>query len=63
MSNKNSSNNYATSVPFILFIVFLVLKLCKVISWSWLWVCSPLWIGAIIGVVAFIILFIIALKD
>ena len=61
MSDK-SSGNYATSVPFILFIVFLVLKLCKVISWSWLWVCSPLWIGAIIGVVAFIILFIIALK-
>lgn len=62
MSEK-SSGNYATSVPFILFIVFLVLKLCKVISWSWLWVCSPLWIGAIIGVVAFIILFIIALKN
>ena len=62
MSEK-SSGNYAASVPFILFIVFLVLKLCKVISWSWLWVCSPLWIGAIIGVVAFIILFIIALKE
>ena len=61
MSEK-SSGNYTTSVPFILFIVFLVLKLCKVISWSWLWVCSPLWIGAIIGVVALIILFIIALK-
>ena len=61
--SKKSSGNYATSVPFILFIVFLVLKLCKVISWSWLWVCSPLWIGAIIGVVAFIILFIIALKN
>ena len=61
--SKKSSGNYATSVPFILFIVFLVLKLCKVISWSWLWVCSPLWIGAIIGVVAFIILIIIALKE
>ena len=63
MIENKSSGNYATSVPFILFIVFLVLKLCKVISWSWLWVCSPLWIGAIIGVVAFIILFIIALKE
>ena len=62
MSDKNSSGNYATSVPFILFIVFLVLKLCKVISWSWLWIFSPLWIGAIIGVVALIILIIIALK-
>ena len=62
MSEK-SSGNYATSVPFILFIVFLVLKLCKVISWSWVWVCSPLWIGAIIGVVALIILCIIALNE
>ena len=26
-----------------LFIVFLILKLCKVINWSWWWVTSPLW--------------------
>ena len=26
-----------------LFIVFLVLKLCHVIDWSWLWVTAPLW--------------------
>ena len=28
---------------FILFIVFLVLKLCKVVAWSWWLVTSPLW--------------------
>ena len=28
----------------ILFIVFLVLKLCNVITWSWWWVTAPLWI-------------------
>jgi hypothetical protein len=28
----------------ILFIVFLVLKLCGVITWSWWWVTAPLWI-------------------
>lgn len=38
----------------VLFIVFLVLKLCKVIEWSWWWVFSPLWIVA-----AFIVLIII----
>lgn len=27
-----------------LFLVFLVLKLCGVIGWSWWWVTSPLWI-------------------
>lgn len=29
----------------LLTIAFIVLKLCGVISWSWLWVLSPLWIG------------------
>lgn len=29
----------------LLFIVFLVLKLCGVIAWSWWWVTCPLWIG------------------
>lgn len=28
------------------FIVFLVLKLCKVINWSWWWIISPIWISA-----------------
>lgn len=28
-----------------LFSIFLILKLCNVIDWSWWWVCSPLWIG------------------
>ena len=35
------------SLAFVLFVVFLVLKLVGTISWSWWWVTSPLWIGAI----------------
>ena len=27
-----------------LLLVFLVLKLCGVITWSWWWVMAPLWI-------------------
>lgn len=27
----------------LLFIVFLILKLCGVITWSWWWVTAPLW--------------------
>ena len=38
----------------VLLIVFIVLKLCHVISWSWWWVLSPFWIP-----VAFIIILII----
>ena len=35
-------------------IAFIILKLCKVINWSWLWVLSPLW-----GSVAFVIVLVI----
>ena len=40
------------SPAFILFIVFLVLKLCDKIDWSWFWVTAPLWIP--FGIVAVI---------
>lgn len=35
------------SLSTLLFLLFLTLKLCKigeVAEWSWIWVCSPLWI-------------------
>lgn len=45
----------------LLFLVFLVLKLTHVISWSWWWVTAPLWgsfalflLFGVIGIVAFI---------
>lgn len=28
--------------------IFAILKICKVIDWSWLWVFSPLWIDGVI---------------
>ena len=33
------------SLPVVLFLIFLVLKLCNVIAWSWWWVTCPLWFG------------------
>ena len=44
-------------------IVFIVLKLCKVINWSWIWVLSPFWIGAILFVLLVIILLIISKEE
>lgn len=41
MDNKNISGGFSI----LLFLIFLVLKLCNVIDWSWWWVFSPLWIG------------------
>ena len=35
----------------LLTIAFIVLKLCNVITWSWAWVLSPIWISAILVVV------------
>lgn len=43
----------------VLTIVFLVLKLCEVITWSWWWVFSPIWItwGFIILVIIIVAIF------
>jgi hypothetical protein len=47
------------SLPTILFIVFLVLKLTGKIAWSWWWVTCPLWAGIpfLILVMALVALF------
>ena len=33
--------------------LFIILKIANIISWSWLWVFSPIWITLIICVVVF----------
>ncbi|MFA4900876.1 MAG: hypothetical protein WC563_15265 [Brevundimonas sp.] len=46
MSNNNSSSQSGgIGLAGLTFIVFLVLKLCHVIDWSWWWVTAPLWGG------------------
>lgn len=45
----------------LLTIAFIVLKLCGIIDWSWLWVLSPLWISAALVVAILVILGIIGL--
>jgi len=44
-----------------LFIAFLVLKLCKVIDWSWWWVAAPLWIPFAIILIVFFIMVIVSI--
>ena len=39
----------------LLTIVFIVLKLCSVIKWSWWWVLAPMWIPALFFIVILII--------
>lgn len=59
MSNNSSSKSGGIGFVGLLTIVFIVLKLCKVITWSWLWVLSPLWISTllVIAILAIAVLF------
>lgn len=57
MENGNNQNaNGGIGFVGALTLVFIVLKLCKVITWSWLWVLSPIWISVglavVIGIIA-----------
>lgn len=53
MTNNNIDNSGIGFVG-LLTIVFVVLKLCGIINWSWWWVISPIWISAIIFMVVLI---------
>lgn len=45
----------------LLVIVFVTLKLCGVIAWSWIWVLSPLWIPiAMLPMAVLLVLLILA---
>jgi hypothetical protein len=62
MDNRNSGvAGSGITLSGLVFIVFLVLKLCNVIDWSWWWVTAPLWIPVAIGVVILLIIVIVAL--
>lgn len=42
-------------------VVFVVLKLTGVISWSWVWVTAPFWSGIALWLVVFVVAFILLL--
>lgn len=46
----------------LLAIVFTVLKLCGVISWSWVWVLCPVWIPLGLVLILLVIAFVIGLS-
>lgn len=55
MANSSKSSGGGVGFTGLLTIVFIVLKLTKVIAWSWLWVLSPLWINLCVAIVLLII--------
>lgn len=51
MSTSSSSSSGGIGFAGLLTIVFITLKLCGVIDWSWWWVLAPIWIVAVVVVV------------
>ena len=58
MEKRTSEIGFAV----VLTIVFIVLKLCKVIEWSWVWVLSPLWISLVLAIVIVMVMVAIGKK-
>lgn len=61
MKNNENNVNVSSEIGFIeaLQIVFIVLKLIKVINWNWVWVLSPTWIPLLITIICLLIVRII----
>lgn len=57
MEKRNNQTTGGIGCSGVLFLIFLVLKLTGLISWSWWWVTSPLWIGFAFVVLALVIIF------
>ena len=53
MDNKSKKRSKSMGLCGSLVILFIILKIMDIISWSWLWVFSPIWITLITCVVAF----------
>ena len=59
MSNNSSSSSSGIGFSGLLTVLFVGLKLTGHITWSWLWVLSPIWISFLIAL-AFVIILLIA---
>lgn len=57
--NNNTTNSQSGSTflqyCYNLNIALIVLRLCGVIDWSWIWIMSPLWMPLILLLFAFIL--------
>lgn len=60
----NNSNNRGVAsggvgISGLLGIAFVILKLCKVIDWPWIWVLAPFWITAAITIIIIAVILLI----
>jgi len=61
MSNSSQSSSGSIGFPGLLTILFVGLKLTGHLSWSWVWVLSPIWISFLVGLTALAIIYLAAL--
>ena len=53
---KKTTSSGGIGICGLLLVAFIVLKLCGVIAWPWIWVLAPLWIPIAIVIICLIIL-------
>ena len=65
MKNNNEINvTVGGGFSGLLFIAFLILKLCNIIDWSWWWVTAPLWMPlAFVIVVSIVCVIVLAISE
>lgn len=62
MKEKQTTVNGGIGFTGLLTIVFIVLKLLGIITWSWVWVLSPIWIDAALVILLVVVLIILGIK-
>ncbi len=52
---ENKKKNTGVTMVGVLTTILIVLKLTKLIDWSWVWVLSPVWISVALGLMFMLI--------
>lgn len=56
MENKSNNSSNGIGLPGLLQVAFIVLKLCRVIDWPWIWVLAPTWVTLALIIIGFVII-------
>lgn len=57
--SDTTTNSGGVGVVGLLGVAFIVLKLCGVIHWPWLWVLAPFWGGIALGLIVLVVALIV----
>ena len=63
MKNDKIDIQFRGTFITLLTIAFIVLKLCNVINWPWVWVLAPMWISILFALVLVIVIVAVIYKN